>query len=179
MLLLLRDPFTIGKREMFALFSLTTCIYPIFYGAWAVILYLNGFWFVLLPSQLFFWVTEVGMASLLYRTTQPPWCDSTPPILYWIILTLSFLHIVLALSEGSLDGLVNGHSKRVLLRDILLMLSDLTLLVWSYWNLNFKKKLAENIWFAKRALCFGVALGAAFWCFLRVRCEGVTGTCRR
>jgi hypothetical protein len=112
----------ISRRRIVTLLLLPA-IYSNFYGTWNLINYLNDHdYHKLLPSQIYFSITELVTNYIFYRcllrtktdTPIPQWC-------IYLVATICSIHVLLAVGELNIQ---------LVLRNIALLVPDLISLTW-------------------------------------------------
>jgi hypothetical protein len=135
--------------------NLLFSIYGHYYGAWCLINYLNDRDYRMINSQLFFAATELIPSVIYFKRLVvkinaenfEQYSSSNKPSMveYYLIFFISTLHIVLALGEKILWGVITldfDGSRRHLVRDFNLIIGDLLGLVvfLKYFYFDVKNK---------------------------------------
>ncbi|KAF6255588.1 hypothetical protein COO60DRAFT_1627488 [Scenedesmus sp. NREL 46B-D3] len=97
--------FTAARLSYRALVPALLSFYPFFYGAWATWNYVNDRFYIMLPSQLFFQLSELVPAYLIYQLLDRSALKDLQPVGPVLGLAVSCVHISLALKERVLWGL--------------------------------------------------------------------------
>jgi hypothetical protein len=147
----------VSKRPIVLL--LLPAIYSNFYGTWNLINYLNDHdYHRMLPSQLYFSITELIANYIFYRCLAitntdipiPSWC-------VYLIATISSIHIFLAMKELNMD---------LVRRNILLLIPDFISLIWVTNLLHQNDELRPN----KRYICIWFPIGFSILMFYYTVC---------
>ena len=113
------------KTQQWILFLLLPAIYSNFYGTWNLVNYLNDHdYYHMLPSQLFFSITELFANYVFYRCLVAK--QSETHISPWFIYLTSIIcsiHIFLAVKELNID---------LMRRNIALLIPDFITLTWIF-----------------------------------------------
>ncbi|KAI8476793.1 MAG: hypothetical protein J3K34DRAFT_505411 [Monoraphidium minutum] len=121
------------RLRLAALLPAGLIFYPTFYGAWAVINYLNEDFFML-KSQLFFCATELAATYCLYQMLDSRLEPSAALLAAPLAITAAHMYIAVG-SEGILWGLFSAAVKTPQTRDVMLMAGDVAQLAYFGWEL--------------------------------------------
>lgn len=119
-----------GRLSFRALVPALLQFYPMFYGAWAVFNYVNDRFYVMLPSQLFFQLTELVPCFFIYTLLDRQNYAQLQPLVPVLGLAVNSAHVLLALKERVLWGLFMPGIHTVNGRDVMLMAGDVSCLVF-------------------------------------------------
>lgn len=112
-------------------------------GAWATWNYINDRFYTMLPSQLFFQLTELLPAYLIYQLLDRSNYKDLQPLGPLLGLAVSCVHISLALKERVLWGLFIPGVHTVNARDVMLVAGDMSCLVF-FWQLLYQFRLRRQ-----------------------------------
>lgn len=135
--------FRAGRLSYQALVPALLSFYPLFYGAWATWNYINDRFYTMLPSQLFFQLTELLPAYLIYQLLDRSNYKDLQPLGPLLGLAVSCVHISLALKERVLWGLFIPGVHTVNARDVMLVAGDMSCLVF-FGQLLYQFKLRRQ-----------------------------------
>lgn len=138
---------------------LLPAIYPNFYGTWNIINYLNDHdYHRMLPSQVFFAVTELMANYIFYRCLLisnanlaiQPWC-------LYLIGTICSVHTLLAVKELNIQ---------LILRNMGILIPDLLALLWVSARIRQDQQLRPD----QRSICIWILIGCSILLFYYIVC---------
>ena len=138
---------------------LLPAIYSNFYGTWNIINYLNDHdYHRMLPSQLFFSITELIANYIFYRcllityaeTPIPPWC-------FYSVGTICSVHTLLAVKELNIQ---------LIYRNMGILIPDLISLLWVFSYIRRDYQLRSD----RRSLCIWLLVGCLIMLFYFIVC---------
>jgi hypothetical protein len=151
-------------KKQFILLLIIPSIYSNFYGVWAIINYINDHDYNrMLKSQIYFSVTELIASYIFYQCLVIKNKMEIPPSVIYLLCTISFLHIILAFGELSIERMG---------RNIMLVLSDLISLSWII--IMFVKNRRSRP--SMRTIYLWLFIALCLWLFYHIFCPFLENT---
>jgi len=171
-----------GRADWAAVAAFAVAMPGVMYGAGMMYHYINDEFYAMMPTQLFFTVTETVTAACIVRLAVLPGPSTASAaareaaartLCLWVVWSVALSHVVLAgLDQGFLD--LSTRAEDVTLhafaRALVFMSSDTLLLLWSSWQLGLVRCFGrpQRAWPGWSALSHWLAGTAAVCAWYRL-----------